>query len=115
MFLGRYEVHHKTDGGLVKGRICSKCKKKWSLIEHWFGLNYFSVKKGRDNRQERKDKLSAKVNQGKLREGYSSWSKYLPDQAIIFAELLPKWNKPTRLLVLLGLGSLLGYFYIRFL
>lgn len=114
--LGKYEVHHSLDGGLVKNRSCTKCQRHWTLFQHWFNFGeYYSVKVGKNKREDRKNRLQTKVAEGKLREGYSSWSKYLPDQVIIFSELLPKWRRKYRVVTFLLLVGLVVYLLQYFL
>ncbi len=108
MFLGRYEIHHRRDNGLIRSRICSKCKRKFGFISHIFGLNYYHVT---INKKKKATELQELIHSGELENRYpmlgqAGWF------ITIFAAKLPKWSRPTRIAVVLtiiGLVILLLY------
>ncbi len=95
MFLGRYEIHHRRDNGLIIDRTCSKCKTKFSWFTHIFGLNYYHTNA---NRQKKREKLQELIHSGELKNRYPMMGP-AGMYATIFANLLPKWPRPVRLTV----------------
>ncbi len=96
MFLGRYEIHHRRDNGLIRKRICSKCKRKFPWFSHIFGLNYYHTT---INKSKRSSELKELIHSGKLENRYpilgqAGW------YATVFAASLPKWPKSVRLSVI---------------
>ncbi len=95
MFLGRYEIHHRRDNGLITDRVCSKCRTKFSWITHLFGLNYYRTNA---NRNSKKKKLQEIIHSGELKNRYPMMGS-MGMYATIFGNLLPKWPRPVRLTV----------------
>ena len=110
VLLGKYEVHHTIDGGLIRDHSCTKCKRIWKRREYWFSFkDFYWIKVRKSSQTNRKGKLRTREQEGRLREGYSSWTNNLPDQVIIVAELFPKWKRRYRILALLGLVGIVFY------
>lgn len=42
--LSAYRVRHKGCHGDIVKRTCIRCKKHWSLLEHWTTMDYYSQK-----------------------------------------------------------------------
>ncbi len=95
MFLGRYEIHHRRDNGLITKRTCSKCKTKFPWITHIFGLNYYHTNA---SRERKKAKLQELIHSGSLKNRYPAMGPF-GMYATIFANLLPKWSRPVRFTV----------------
>ncbi len=103
MFLGRYEIHHRRDNGLIRSRVCSKCKTKFGWISHLFGLNYYHTT---INKTKKANELKELIYSGELENRYpmlgqAGWF------ATIFAAKLPKWSRSTRIAVTLTVIGLI--------
>ncbi len=108
MFLGRYEIHHRRDNGLITDRVCSKCKTKFNWITHLFGLNYYHTNANRDSK---KKKLQELIHSGSLKNRYPMMGPF-GMYATTFASLLPKWSRPVRIFVA---GLVIGFIIIGIL
>ena len=42
--LSNYRVNHKDCHGEIVKRTCLKCKKHWTILEHWTTMDYYSQK-----------------------------------------------------------------------
>ncbi len=103
MFLGRYEIHHRRDNGLIQKRICSKCKIKFSWLSHLFGLNYYHTT---INKKKKANELKELIHSGKLENRYPMLGQ-VGWFVTIFAAKLPKWSRPTRIVVTLTVIALI--------
>ena len=102
-----YEVHHTDCGGLIRGMSCSKCRGQWNLLSYLFNFGeFYHVKVGVNKRKERKEAVKEKIRTGELGKTYPVW---VPYPAIIFVELLPRWPRSVRILIVGGVVFLLVY------
>ena len=108
--LGR-EIHHvRPCGGLIRDGGCTKCNRSFSTWERFIGFGHFySVKGGKNRSARRRGKLIDKINAGELRKGYPGWTNILPDQAIMFAEVLPKFSLWFKIGILIVIGIVSAY------
>lgn len=103
-FLGRYNIHHRRDNGLIRSRVCSKCKRKFSLLSHIFGLNYYHVSVNRERKAKRIQEL---IHSGKLTNRFPKLGP-IGWYATIVGESLPKVSRWIRILVtVVVIGSII--------
>ncbi len=85
---------HAHCGGVVKGRKCLRCGKKWNIISFW--VDPSGIRPQIMNREEYEKKSGAKVT---VKKGatYAKWADKLPGVSTV-ASRLPNWPRWARLL-----------------
>ena len=73
--LSAYRVRHKECHGEIIKRTCLRCKKHWSLLEHWTTMDYYSQKA--NNLKEKRKGISSKPLTGNpVTDALPAWPRW---------------------------------------